>query len=517
MRTVTFLMTAFLVLVSASTAVASSGADPWKSRTTFLFDRFTLNLGGELRFIGGRIGEIAVELADPNREDRIPTEGFLTYRLRWQPSLVWKPDHKIIRKVAIITEVDFLDGTIIAGDGRRVLENADRARIEQDAFSADNIHVGEAYLAFGGPFFGIRIGRQLSHWGLGMLANNGHEVQGDFGYRSGGDVVERLLISIKPLQFATREKWGQSFSINLAGDYVASDVFADRHDGDRAWQGLVSLHWHGDLGEAGAYYVYRWQKNDLDDQTRVHIVDVFLNLTMKAGDLALGIAGEWAGVYGRTEMPRNAAYPGGVDIRTSALVAKASLKHKWFNVVFEVGRAGGDQDAFDGTHHSFTMNPNHRVGLLLFPEVSKATTAVTAFNMADPKYAGAPARGFNVVPTNGGVSNAIYAFPRITGVFPHLELSAGFLVARAEVPLVDPYQAALAGGGAIGPRGGQASRDLGYEVDIAARTMWDLGGWVHLLAAVEYAYWRPGTAFSDVTGVKPDGVHMVQGRLHLQW
>lgn len=517
MRAVRLLLPFFLVLLSAAPAMASSGEDEWKSKTTILFDRFALNFGGELRFIGGRIGEMAVELADPNREDRIPTEGFLTYRLRWTPSLVWKPDHKIIKKVAIITEVDFLDGSIVAGDGRGVLEHADRARISQNAFSKDNIHLGEAYLAFGGPFFGIRVGRQLSNWGLGMLANNGHNAWDEFGYRSGGDVAERLLISIKPLQFVTKEKWGQSLSINLAGDYVANDVFADRHDGDRAWQGLASLHWHGDLGQAGAYYVYRWQKNDLGDETRVHIVDVFMDLTFKAGDVALGIAGEWAGVYGETEMPRNLAYPGGVDIRTSALVAKAKLTHKWFNVVFEVGRAGGDQDAFDGTHHSFTMNPNYRVGLLLFPEVMKATTAVTAFNMADPTYAGSPPRGFDVVPTNGGVSNAIYAFPRITGTFPHLDLSVGFLVARAEVPLVDPYQAALLGGSAVGPRGGPASKDLGYEVDIAAKTQWELGGWVLLTAVLEYAYWRPGSSFSDVTGAKPDGVHLVQGRLHLQW
>ncbi|NOZ01171.1 MAG: hypothetical protein GXP54_04700 [Deltaproteobacteria bacterium] len=517
MRTTGVLVIVLLALTMASPAMASSEGDTWKSKASIPFGRFALNLGGELRFIGGRIGEMAVELADPSREDRIPTEGFLTYRLRWSPSLVWKPDNKIVRKVAIMTEVDFLDGTIIAGDGRSVLKFADKSRIEQDAFKADNIRLREAYLGFGGPFFGVKVGRQLSHWGLGILANNGREVEGDFGYRNFGDVVERVLVSIKPLQFFTHEKWGQSFSINVAGDYIERDVFSNRGKGDTAWQALASLHWQGQMGQAGFLYISRWQENDLGDKTRAHILDLFLNLTMKAGDVALGVAGEWSGVYGHTEMPRNMAYPDGVDISASAMTARASLTHKWFNVVLEVGRASGDQDAFDDTFHSFTMNPDYRVGLLLFPEAAKAVSAVTAFNMADPTYSGAPTRGFNGVVTNGGVTNAIYAFPRITGTFPHLDISLGVLVARAEVPLVDPFQAALLGGAAIGPRGGPATRDLGYEVDLAARTTWDLGGWVRLLAVVEYAYWRPGSAFADTTGLEPDGVHLVQGRLHLQW
>jgi len=514
---VKYLVPALLVILGTATASASSGGDEWKSKTTLEFDRLSLDFGGELRFVGGYLGELAVELADPNREDRIPAEGFLTYRLRWRPKLTWKPDNKIVRKFAIVTEVDFLDGTIVAGDGREVLEYTDKARIEQDAFDKDNIRLREAYLAFGGPFFAVKAGRQLSHWGLGMLANNGHEVADGFGHRQFGDIVERLLVSIKPLQFCTKEKWGQSFSINLAGDYVYGDVFADRRNNDRAWQGLASLHYHGDIGQAGAYYVYRWQENDLGDETRVHIVDIFLDFAMKAGDLTIGLAGEWAGVYGSTEMPRNQAWPSGVDIRSSALVARASLSHKWVDVVFEAGRASGDQDAFDGTHHSFTMNPDYRVGLLMFPEAAKASSAVTAFNMADPTFSGTPARGFDSVPTDGGVSNAIYAFPRITGKFPHFHLSTGLVIGRAEVPLVDPYRSALQGGAAVGPRGGPATRDMGLEVDVAAKTMWDLGGWVHLLGVVEYAYWRPGSAFADAAGNRPDGVHMVQGRLHLEW
>jgi len=246
-------------------------------------------------------------------------------------------------------------------------------------------------------------------------------------------------------------------------------------------------------------------------------VDLFLDLAVTAGDLTLGVAGEWAGVRGRTEVPRTVGYPGGVDIAASALVTRASLAHKWFNVVFEVGRAGGDANPFDGSYNSFVMNPDYQVGLLLFPEVIRDTTAVTAFNLADPRYSGQPVRGFRAIPSDGGVVNAVYAFPRVTGTFvPHLDVEAGLVVARAEVPWVDPFQSGVRGGAAVGPRGGKASTNLGWEADAALRTRWQLGP-IGLLGAVEYAYFQPGRVFADASGATPDPVHLVQGRLHVTW
>lgn len=75
----------------------------------------------------------------------------------------------------------------------------------------DAIRVKEAYGEFQ-PAFLLRVGRQASHWGLGILANSGSHHDADF-----GDFTDRALLLFKA--------WG--VYVSAAWDYVYSGAVTD--------------------------------------------------------------------------------------------------------------------------------------------------------------------------------------------------------------------------------------------------------------------------------------------------
>ena len=76
---------------------------------------------------------------------------------------------------------------------------------------SDSVRVKEAYAEWQ-PAFLLRVGRQASHWGLGLLANGGQERDDDF-----GDYTDRALLLFKV------------FGVYVAGawDYVYSGAVTD--------------------------------------------------------------------------------------------------------------------------------------------------------------------------------------------------------------------------------------------------------------------------------------------------
>lgn len=500
-----------------------SAREEGKSKAEIEFGPFTLSMPGEVRFVALRLSPLEVQVVDPERPDRIPLEESLSVRLRWRPSLKYSVGSKYLSLLGLFAEVDLLDGNAFAGPDRDILSYAREPRAEQDLFRADRIRLRGAYLMAHSPFFTFLGGRQKSHAGLGMVANDGEDRPDDLGVRRMGDIVDRALLAVRPA--FSSDPLLRAVSVAFGIDHIERDLFADRSRNDRAYQALALLEWKPKLGKVGAFYLYRWQHNKVGDRTRIHLVDAFADLKFSVAETTLGVAGEWAGTFGWTEVPRSLVNPSSVDIRASAFVLRASLEHPWFKVEVDCGRASGDGNPYDNKYTAFTMNPDFRVGLILFPEVLSATSAVAAWNGAQRWFQGTPPRGLEALPTNGGVQNALYAFPKVTATFiPHIEIVAGVIVARSVVPLVDPFWLSTASSTATsspcttssppGPRCGPASKDLGYEVDAALRGRFQAGPF-GLLAAIEYGYFRPGAAFNDQNGDPMDPIHMLQGRLHI--
>ena len=72
------------------------------------------------------------------------------------------------------------------------------------------------------------------------------------------------------------EHVGRKQTIALAGDWVAWDILAD-YEGrnDLAFQGVLATYYGEGVDRVGAYGVYRWQENDLDDTLSAAFFDVF--------------------------------------------------------------------------------------------------------------------------------------------------------------------------------------------------------------------------------------------------
>lgn len=513
-----FLTVFFGHRASASTPQASP------TRAEVSFGAFTLKLPGELRLTALRLSPIEVLTVDPDVADKIPLEESFGARLRWKPSLTWETGSKLVPAISILTEVDLIDGMAFVGQGREVLAFSRASRIHQDLFDPDNIRLNAAFLAVRSPLFTLLAGRQKSHLGLGMVANNGNDRPDDFGIRRLGDIVDRGFLIVRPLLFFEQDKKYAVFSVAMGFDHVERDLFADRARKDRAYQAIGQVQFAPSFGQMGVTYLYRWQHNSVGDRTHFHLVDIFADLNFPIGDFSVGCAGEWAMAAGFTEAPRSIVNSNGVDVLASALVLRTALRHRFADLTIEIGRATGDSDPYDDKYTAFIMNPDYRVGLILFPEVLKATSAVAAWNASRTWFQGVPPRGIEALPTDGGVQNALYVNPKVTlKPLSWLDFALGLVVARAETPLVDPFRVSVASktgscgtASAPGPRCGPASRDLGYEVDSAVRGRVELGP-ISLLGVLEYGFFKPGKAFADAGQNLPSSIHLVQGRLHLSW
>ncbi len=150
---------------------------------------------------------------------------------------------------------------------------------------------------------------------------------------------------------------------------------------------------------------------------------------------------------------------------------------------------------------------------MLFGDVMRRTSANTAANLTDARFAGTPPAGYERLASGGAVTQAIYLHP-VARIGPWHGLSAqlGWLIARSPVPLVDPYQATLAGGAAIGPHGGKANSDLGTEWDAAVQYQLDVGP-IGAIARVDWGRATLGDAFADSTGKSGQTISTIVGQL----
>ncbi len=198
-------------------------------------------------------------------------------------------------------------------------------------------------------------------------------------------------------------------------------------------------------------------------------------------------------------------------------LARFGLETGMFKGVLEAGSASGDDNPFDDQVRGFSFDREYRVGLLLFREVLRTATAVTAYNVADPAYRGAPPRGFDRIATGGAVRGATYVNPRFTlKPTDGLHVFAGFLYAASDGEYVDAFRSGLEGGAPVGPRGARAADDLGWEVDLGVRYAFDVER-VRLAVRAEGAWFVPGEVFDDEDGAALNDIFGFWLNLGARW
>src|SRR5207247_1483406 len=140
-----------------------------------------------------------------------------------------------------------------------------------------------------------------------------------------------------------------------------------------------------------------------------------------------------AGILGSTTIARTTAFPTQDVIQLGGASELGVERPGHYRIALEGGYASGDSNPIDGSQRRFTFHPDHRIGLILFPELIAWQTARSATIAQDPSLMGTPARGARLLPTNGGVAGASYLNPTAQLFFfeSRLDLRFGVVVATA--------------------------------------------------------------------------------------
>lgn len=201
---------------------------------------------------------------DPNNDsnDRFGTIAFAQQRFRLDPSL------KLNDHISFHGQIDFLDnllfgqsdvsalrlsnplvGTIVLPDANGPFGVIGTTGGDALGSGGGNINVRSIYvdiLTAGGKF---RIGRQPSHWGLGILTNDGQGLEGDF-----GDIFDRIL-------YLAGFDIGKSGRLNVGLVYD----FASEATRDPSLGGLdrgIDSNWN-DTMQSGVILLYQSQSVDI--------------------------------------------------------------------------------------------------------------------------------------------------------------------------------------------------------------------------------------------------------------
>lgn len=390
----------------------------------------------------------------------------------------------------------------------------------------------------------LRAGQQPSHWGMGLVANDGDHPSlfGDYRY---GNIVEQVLFATKPLG----EK--SPFVVAVAGNLVYRDNVAILLNGDHAWQGIVAAFYEQGPDMLGVYGVYRHQTHDESsgayfpyvDTLNVGVVDVAGRFARRVDvpDQTAFVFGsfEAATELGSTDAVRPVgsaagpwtsiqAYGGaaalGVVLTSSSSAPKpkdlAKRPDLYGSLVgqIEVGYASGEANPDGTTDKRFTFDPNHKVGLLLFDEIMRFQTARASAAAQDAKLINRPPPGAQWLPSNGGVFGAQYVNPTaVVRPRPWLDLKLGAVIAQTTADYVDPYRLAK-DSGFFNYNGGDPKRhDLGVELDggVEARVPLDFG--LRLQLGAQAGLLFAGGALADASGNAMKTPWIAVGRAGLQF
>ena len=382
----------------------------------------------------------------------------------------------------------------------------------RDGYGYPGLRLRQLYLEWMTPIGLIRAGQMGFTWGLGMLANDGNTPP-PFGDSRYGDMVRRVLFATRPFGRET------PITMAVAGDWVAWDLLADyERREDLAFQGLFTTFWEEGENRFGGFVAYRTQTNKLNDSLDVFIADVFGRFFFdEPSGGRLFVASEIAYVRGTTTMLRTVTYPT-QDVEQLMAIVQLGRRDPHLEIVLEGGYASGDSNAEDAIQRRATMDPDHRVGLILFPEVIAWQSARSAYLAESPELFGRPARGTSLLPTNGGVSGAYYFFPyAIWRPFDWIDFRLGAVLGFASSDVVDLY-VQRSRSRSVNYRGGDPTRrDLGLELDGAVLLHGPITPGVTLSGGVEGGVLFPGHAFDDDNGVSMDTMGLVRLRLGLAY
>jgi hypothetical protein len=161
------------------------------SRQLIPKDALSFDLEGYYRL---RAHSFVKLFADQDRHAR-----FMTHRLRLRPVLDYKGLAKLVMQVDALDNVVWGDNESLASTA---LFAADPSNTNLTGRSAPSVRLSRIWMEAQIPVGSIRAGRMASHWGMGLLANDGNGFDDKFGENYGGNSFDRVLFATRPISVA---------------------------------------------------------------------------------------------------------------------------------------------------------------------------------------------------------------------------------------------------------------------------------------------------------------------------
>jgi len=293
------------------------------------------------------------------------------------------------------------------------------------------------------PIGELQMGLMTSHWGLGLLANDG-ETAPLFGLPEFGDRVIRA-------RFTTKPNASSPLHLTAAYDRVVQDELVSEPRTQWATQAILSALWVDGNDRFGVYGVSRDQDELMTGRsTHAGVLDVFAETELEISEgTSLTLAAEGAAISGKTNRTTTTESPRRLHIKSAGAVGVVSLAayDKRLEFGFNSGYASGDKDSADDQLNDFTFDRSYGVGMVLFDEVMGAIDARTHTLVSNPENVGQPPDGVDSIVNEGAVKRAAFIQPNIKlKPMKWVELKAGLLFAAATAPVAHPYYTARNGG-----------------------------------------------------------------------
>lgn len=400
---------------------------------------------------------------------------------------------------------DLVDGTVL---GRTLLPLGDKLPDQRlDTMLPQDAWIGLHF----NKMAGIKAGLMTSHWGMGLVANDGGQGRSQdrndwFALGRSGDRVARLMAYAMPFA-ASPDNPLRGWLISASADSVLDDDTLTGPD-QKANQYSIATKLYLDKKRwAGFYGAWRDQHHDDGKTLRVGVLDGALDFDYRDENRkGMRLEAECAWISGDTSL-----IPTPEHLRHDISQLGAMGRFTWADVldgltfVLDGGYFSGDDNLDDGRLTAFRADRNVRQGLVLFERLLAWQTGRSRMHASDPTLVGRPAEDLDRLASDGAVFNAVTVFPKVGyRIGPYVEVYGGALLAFAPSRPYDPYNTRVNGGGY--PRnylgGTPDSRNLGTEFDIGVRGRLGLpDSWKSAVQlALEYGVLLPGAALVGADG-----------------
>jgi len=350
-----------------------------------------------------------------------------------------------------VVEGDLFEGQL-AGDAWDVPGDEDaRDRHRMGVMTGEDFDLRKALVkAKLGPV-GVQAGVATSHWGLGLLANDGNR-DPVFGRNDFGDRVIRVQVGSRPFGKGT-----VPLTLSLAGDRVIEDEFAhwtpfnEEDKGGKAWQGIGAALWQPDEGATvGVYGVHRRQtESDDERQTIITALDAYADWTTELDGWSLRLAGEGATLLGSTSRSLNYNNREEQRVRCGGLTGLVELDVHDLPLrgIFRGGWASGDGNPDNDVVNDFAYDRDFDAGMVAHDELGGAIDASAYDQVGRPIHSGGAPEGADAIVREGAFLHAIFLQPVLAvDATEWLELRGGATLHWATAPIAQPFTTTRNGG-----------------------------------------------------------------------